>query len=142
VYARTDVGGAYRSDPANRRWMALTDWAGRNEENLTGIESIAADPVDPNRVYIAAGQYITAGNGQILSSVDMGRTWPQHIGRPWAETSMAGRWASDGDDPNLPSTLYFASHHRPVEEHGLPRRGRPSLIFPGRRQLQRWDDCG
>ncbi len=114
MYARTDVGGAYRSDPSNpsgRRWRPLTDWAGRNDENLTGIESIAADPVDPNRVYIAAGQYLNGGNGQILSSTDMGRTWTRNnIGAPMGGNvngrSMGERLAID---PNLPSTIYFGS---------------------------------
>jgi hypothetical protein len=54
VFARTDVGGAYRFDPAAQRWMPLTDWVGHDNSNLIGIESIAADPVDPNRVYLAA----------------------------------------------------------------------------------------
>jgi xyloglucan-specific exo-beta-1,4-glucanase len=113
AYARTDVGGAYRYDPANRRWMAITDWVGHNDGNLTGIESIAADPVDPNRVYIAAGQYTTAGNGMILSSTDMGRHWTKNsIGAPMGG-NVDGR--SMGErlvvDPNLPSTLYFGSRN-------------------------------
>jgi hypothetical protein len=41
AFARTDVGGAYRFDPANQRWMPLTDWVGHNNSNLMGIESIA-----------------------------------------------------------------------------------------------------
>jgi hypothetical protein len=111
VFARTDVGGAYRYDPANRRWRAITDWAGHNDSNLTGIESIAPDPIDPNRVYIAAGQYLTAGNGSILSSTDMGQTWTRNsIGAPMGGNadgrSMGERLAVD---PNLPSTLYFGS---------------------------------
>ncbi len=111
VFARTDVGGAYRRDPLNRRWLPITDWVGHNDGNFTGVESIAADPVDPNRVYIAAGQYLTAGNGFILSSTDMGRTWARHaIGAPMGGNvngrSMGERLAID---PNLPSTLYFAS---------------------------------
>jgi hypothetical protein len=28
VFARTDVGGAYRFDPASGRWAPLTDWVG------------------------------------------------------------------------------------------------------------------
>ena len=58
AFARTDVGGAYRYDPANRRWMPMTDWVGRADSNLIGIESIAVDPTDPNRVYLAAGEYL------------------------------------------------------------------------------------
>ena len=100
----------------------ITDWAGRNEENLTGIESIAADPVDPNRVYIAAGQYLTAGNGQILSSTDMGRTWTRNnIAAPMGGNvngrSMGERLA-DRPEPAQHPVLRLA-HRGPVEEHGL-----------------------
>ena len=113
AFARTDVGGGYRFDPANQRWMPLTDWVGHNNSNLIGIESIAADPTDPHNVYLAAGEYLTAGNGAILSSTDMGRTWTTNaIGAPMGG-NVDGR--SMGErlvvDPNLPSTLYFGSRN-------------------------------
>jgi hypothetical protein len=113
VFARTDVGGAYRYDPTAHRWMAITDWVGHNDSNLLGIESIAADPVDPNRVYMAAGMYLTAGNGAILSSTDMGQTWARNnISAPMGGNadgrSMGERLAID---PNLTSTLYFGSRN-------------------------------
>jgi photosystem II stability/assembly factor-like uncharacterized protein len=113
VFARTDVGGAYRFDPANGRWMAITDWVGHDDGNLTGIESIAPDPVDPNRVYLAAGTYLTGGNGAILRSTDMGQTWartniPAPMGGNADGRSMGERLAVD---PNLPSTLFFGSRN-------------------------------
>jgi hypothetical protein len=113
AFARTDVGGAYRYDPTGRRWVAITDWVGHNDANLLGIESIATDPVDPNRVYMAAGMYLTAGNGSILSSTDMGQTWTHNtIAAPMGGNadgrSMGERLAID---PNLPSTLYFGSRN-------------------------------
>ena len=112
-FARTDVGGAYRYDPAGKRWMPITDWVGHTDSNLLGIESIAADPVDPNRVYLAAGMYTTAGNGSILSSTDMGQTWTRNnISAPMGGNadgrSMGERLAVD---PNLTSTLYFGSRN-------------------------------
>ncbi len=111
LFARTDVGGAYRFDPAARRWVAITDWVGHDDSNLMGIESIAADPIDPNRVYLAAGEYLTAGNGAILSSTDMGQTWarnaiPAPMGGNADGRSMGERLAID---PNQTSTLYFGS---------------------------------
>jgi hypothetical protein len=111
VFARTDVGGAYRYDPTAHRWMPITDWVGHNDSNLLGIESIAADPVDPNRVYLAAGMYLAAGNGSILSSTDMGQTWVRNdISAPMGGNadgrSMGERLAID---PNLTSILYFGS---------------------------------
>jgi hypothetical protein len=113
MFARTDVGGAYRYSPATKRWLPITDSIGHADGNLTGVESIAADPVDPNRVYVAAGQYVTAGNGFILASTDMGQTFtrypiPAPMGGNVDGRSMGERLAVD---PNLPSVLYFGSRN-------------------------------
>jgi hypothetical protein len=112
AFARTDVGGAYRFDPASTRWAPITDWVGKTNYNLIGIESIAVDPVDPTRVYLAAGEY-TSTNGFILSSTDMGQTFTQNsIGAPMGGNAD-GRNLGErlAVDPNLPSTLYFGSRN-------------------------------
>ena len=57
AYCRTDIGGAYRLDKETGRWKCLTDFVGGETWNYMGIESIATDPVEPNRVYLAAGTY-------------------------------------------------------------------------------------
>ncbi len=77
LYARTDVGGAYRWDSAGKQWSALTDWIEAKDVNLLGIDSLAVDPSDANRVYLAAGTYTAdfAPNGAILRSDDRGRTF-------------------------------------------------------------------
>ncbi|UUU23749.1 RICIN domain-containing protein [Streptomyces sp. DSM 40750] len=77
LYARTDMGGAYRWDVAAEQWIPLTDWAGEKDWNLLGIDSLATDPVAPDRLYLAAGTYTNswAGNGAILRSTDRGRTF-------------------------------------------------------------------
>ncbi|WP_035847119.1 RICIN domain-containing protein [Kitasatospora azatica] len=77
LYARTDMGGAYRWDTGAEQWIPLTDWVGEKDWNLQGIESLATDPVDPDRLYLAAGTYTNgwAGNGAILRSTDRGRTF-------------------------------------------------------------------
>jgi hypothetical protein len=115
MYARTDVGGAYRFDPATRRGVALTDDFGRDDWNLTGIESIGLDPTDANRVYAAVGTYTNdwAGNGAILRSRDQGRTWlrtnvPFKMGG-----NEDGRFAGErlAVDPREPSILFFGSRH-------------------------------
>jgi xyloglucan-specific exo-beta-1,4-glucanase len=77
VYILTDMGGAYRFNPVTNRWVPLLDWVGWDAWNFTGVESIASDPIDPNRVYIAAGTYSNswAGNGAMLCSTDKGKTF-------------------------------------------------------------------
>jgi photosystem II stability/assembly factor-like uncharacterized protein len=94
VYVRTDVGGAYRLDSALRRWVPLLDWANQTDWNLFGVESLASDPVDPKRVYIAAGTYTdpAVSNGEILRSSDYGRTW--------ARTPMPFKFAANENGRN------------------------------------------
>ncbi|MCW8375859.1 RICIN domain-containing protein [Streptomyces justiciae] len=77
LYARTDMGGAYRWDNGAQQWIPLTDWIGEKDWNLLGIDSVATDPVDPKRLYLMAGTYTNdwAGNGAILRSTDQGRTF-------------------------------------------------------------------
>ena len=111
IYARTDMGGAYRWDTPMNGWVPITDWISRANSNWIGIESIAADPVDANVVYMAAGTYMSNGNGVILSSTDRGATFKANtIGVPMGGNadgrSMGERLAID---PNLTSKLYFAS---------------------------------
>ena len=110
MYARTDVGGAYRWDTVSRQWIALNDWLSPAENNFTGIESMGLDPVDPNRVYLAAGTY-GRGPAAILRSDDQGKTFqisgvPFHMGG-----NEDGR--HDGErlavDPNEGNILFFGS---------------------------------
>lgn len=76
-YARTDVGGAYRWDEATQTWLPLNDALGRDESQLTGVLSVALDPADSNRVYLACGQYTPswASQAAVLASTDKGVTW-------------------------------------------------------------------
>ncbi|HVC46942.1 MAG TPA: hypothetical protein VND90_06820 [Terracidiphilus sp.] len=77
TYARTDMGGAYRWDAAAHRWQPILDWVPLKDLNLMGVASIAVDPEDPNRVYLACGTYTNprAPDGAILRSDDRGRTF-------------------------------------------------------------------
>jgi photosystem II stability/assembly factor-like uncharacterized protein len=77
VYIRTDIGGAYRLDRATSRWIALNDNLKRADNQLAGALSLAVDPHDPNRLYMAAGEYTGpyARGGALLRSTDRGATW-------------------------------------------------------------------
>jgi hypothetical protein len=112
-YARTDVGGAYRWDDTAKQWTPLTDWLGAEDANLTGIESLAIDPNDTSRVYLAAGTYTSdrAGNGAILRSNDRGKTFK----RADLPFRLGGNELGRGNgerlvvDPNDGHILFFGS---------------------------------
>lgn len=114
IYARTDMGGAYRWIESDQSWVPLTDWIGWEDWNNLGCESIAVDPVETNRVYIATGTYTndwTDDNGYILRSDDYGATWEQ-TELPFKNgANMLGR--SMGErlivDPNSNNVLYFGA---------------------------------
>jgi hypothetical protein len=113
AYARTDVGGAYRWDAVANRWEPLTDWISADDSNLLGIESIAVDPSDSERVYLAAGTYLNerVGNGAILRSQDRGRSF-QRADLPF---KLGGNEMGRGNgerlavDPNDGRVLFFGS---------------------------------
>lgn len=114
VYARTDMGGAYIRNKQTLEWEPITDWVSPDEWNLLGCESLATDPVETNRVYIAAGTYTnswTSMNGYILRSDDYGKTWertelPFKFGGNMPGRSVGERLMID---PNSNNILYFAA---------------------------------
>jgi len=112
-YVRTDIGGAYRWDNTIKRWSPLQDWLPFSQRNLLGAESIAIDPTDIKKLYIAAGTYTNNGspNGAILRSDDQGRHFtiarvPFKMGG-----NEDGRFAGERlqVDPNHPQTLLMAT---------------------------------
>ena len=74
-YCRTDMGGAYRWNDVSKKWEPLLDWVSYKDVNLMGVESIALDPADPNRLYMACGTYTRANSAAILRSNDRGKTF-------------------------------------------------------------------
>ena len=147
IYARTDIGGAYRWNPATSRWIPLMDWVSFDEWNLMGVDSLATDPVDPNRVYVLAGTYTnvwTNMNGAVLRSTDRGNTWQRTMLPFKSGGNMPGRSMGErlAIDPNRNATLYLgrAQRERPVAQHRLRRHlgqghqlPEPGHLHPGSR---------
>ncbi|KAF7339885.1 Oligoxyloglucan reducing end-specific cellobiohydrolase [Mycena venus] len=101
AYARTDIGGAYKLNPANDTWTPLLDFANDATWNYWGVAALATDPVQTNRLYLvgipaafdllvverelslqATGGYtnsfelsLSPNNGNILISTDYGSTF-------------------------------------------------------------------
>ena len=61
MYARTDMGGAYRFNASDDSWAPLQDDLGLNNQSYWGTLSLATDAAQPNRVYLATGLYTNGG---------------------------------------------------------------------------------
>ncbi|HEY1132122.1 MAG TPA: hypothetical protein VGF12_22135 [Roseateles sp.] len=115
MYARTDMGGAYRRDSATGPWIPLLDGLPLADVNLVGVESLAVDPHDPDALYLACGTYTNPAvpNGAVLRSHNRGRTF-QRTELPFklgANEGGRGNGERLAVDPNDGSVLYLGSRH-------------------------------
>jgi xyloglucan-specific exo-beta-1,4-glucanase len=110
LYARTDIGGAYRWNQSMSKWMPITDGLGFGgaESAFHGIESIALDPTNDQLVYMVAGM---GGNGRLYASSNQGASWT------WVALPFMVNGNADGRaigerlrlDPTNPSTMFYGS---------------------------------
>jgi hypothetical protein len=114
LYARTDIGGAYRWDQATSSWTPITDGLGFGgaESSYHGIESMALDPNNDQLVYMAAGMYNSdKADARLYISSNRGSTWT-YVGLPFSTGGNNGGRAMGERlmvDPNKPSTLFYGS---------------------------------
>lgn len=119
IYARTDVGGAYRWNEADKSWIPLNDWLDANSNGLFGIEALAVDPSRPGRLYMVAGtEYWNNGKTMILRSDDYGATFDTIDVTSQFTAHGNGYGRQNGErlavDPNNPDILFCGTR-----KHGL-----------------------
>jgi hypothetical protein len=116
-YLRTDMGGVYRWNKAKAKegWVPLTDFTdAAHYTSYLGPESIALDPTDPDKLYIAAGMY-SGSQGYILYSEDRGKTFQFYrLPSPFGTTLASnGNGRAEGErlavNPFKPKELFFAT---------------------------------
>jgi hypothetical protein len=108
VYARTDIGGAYRWNAAGNSWIPLLDFA--LDANTYGIESFAIDPSDSNRLYIAASRNSSTLK-YILVSTNQGATFTSYTPPFSLDGNARGRGGGERMvvDPNLHTILFYGT---------------------------------
>lgn len=113
IYARTDIGGTYRWDPLNKSWTPLNDSINTADWDWTGTESIALDPTNPDRLYLAQGMYTESygQNGAFLVSNNRGVGFQSYPVPFKMGSNDNGR--NGGErlqvNPFRPNELYFGS---------------------------------
>ncbi|EEF25422.1 conserved hypothetical protein, partial [Ricinus communis] len=114
AYARTDVGGAYRWDPRERRWHPLLDWVAEDQTGYLGIDALAVDPRDADNIWLLAGiAYLNGGRTAILHSTDAGKTFSIVDVTSQFKTHGNGMGRQDGErlavDPGNSKLLYVGT---------------------------------
>lgn len=105
LYARTDVGGAYRWQASDSVWIPLSD--GWESTASWGVLSMATHPTDSYKVYAITGR----GAGSFRYSRDRGATWTV-VSTPFrVDGNMEGRGTGERlqVDTRRPEILYFGS---------------------------------
>ena len=114
VYIRTDIGGFYRWNAANKTWIPLTDRFPKAQQTYYGGEALAFDPNNPNIVYIAAGKYSAwQPKGSIFKSSDRGQTWQKLNLDLGMDSNDEHRWAGMrlAVNPHNSNIIFFGSRH-------------------------------
>jgi len=114
IYARTDVGGAYRWDAAARRWTPLLDWVSEEQTGYLGIDALAVDPHKASNIYLLAGiAYLNGGRTAVLRSTDYGKSFDVVDVSAQFKTHGNGMGRQDGErlavDPDDGNVLYLGS---------------------------------
>lgn len=117
MYCRTDIGGVYRFDYAAQRWVSLIDHVGEDDLRETCPISVALDPANPSRLFIASGLRDPDSHGCLTVSEDCGATFVKYelpffvhgnlhgrgtgerllfdAGVLWMASQLDGLWRSD-----------------------------------------------
>ena len=110
-YARTDVGGAYKWDDSEKKWIALNYDISEDDVGLLGIDGIAVDPNNAANVYLAAGtSYFSNAKTCILVSHDYGAHFKQVEVSDLIKVHGNGMGRGNGEriavDPNNSDIIY------------------------------------
>jgi gliding motility-associated-like protein/uncharacterized repeat protein (TIGR02543 family) len=116
IYCRTDVGGAYRWNAAGNQWVQLLDWLPESQGGLSGVESLAIDPQNPNNIYMLCGiSYLSSGQTAILKSTDKGNTFSVIDVTSKFKTHANGYGRGNGErlvvDPNNSNVIFCGTRY-------------------------------
>jgi hypothetical protein len=114
MYARTDVGGAYRWDNSAQKWVSLLDWVSDNQNGYLGVESLAVDPNNSANVSMLVGiSYFNGGSTAILRSTNYGASFTITDVSSQFKAHGNGMGRQNGErlsyDPGNSNTLYVGT---------------------------------
>ncbi|MGA2442546.1 MAG: hypothetical protein ABSH08_16455, partial [Tepidisphaeraceae bacterium] len=111
IYARTDVGGLYKTVNDGTSWTQLLNWEGNGSGGSNGVLSFAIDPENSNNLYADTGLY-SGSDGYVLYSTNAGATWGVTPLSFWVGGNMDGRGAGEriAVDPYDSNIIFLGSN--------------------------------
>lgn len=120
IYARTDVSGAYRWDPAKSVWKQVVTSSSMPNDSVgygryLGVDSIVGAPGDANVAYMVLGsQPYALTAGQVFRSENRGETWTAtQFKATGVKVEANGEGRQEGErlavDPANSQVVYFGS---------------------------------
>ena len=111
MYARTDVGGAYRYNYDTDSWEQLFGFLTDAERGYLSVDAMAIDPTDDNTVYFLCGcAYFSGAGTRIYKTTDGGKTFTYVDVTDMIQVHGNGNGRQTGEsiavDPDNPDTIY------------------------------------
>ena len=111
MYARTDVGGAYKYNYETDEWEQLFGFLNDAERGLLSVSGIAIDPTDDNTAYFLCGcAYFSDAKTSIFKTTDGGKTFTETDVTDMIQVHANGDGRECTEpiaiDPDNPDTIY------------------------------------
>lgn len=111
MYARTDVGGAYKYNYQTDQWEQLLGNINDADRGYLSVDAMAIDPTDENTVYFLCGcAYFTDAKTAIFKTTDGGKSFERIDITDLIQVHGNGNGRQTGEsiavDPDDPKTIY------------------------------------
>ncbi len=111
MYARTDVGGAYRYNYDTGNWEQMLDDLNEEERGFLSVDAMCIDPTDDNTIYLLCGcAYFSGARTEIFRSRDGGETFDRIDVTDMIQVHGNGAGRQCGEaiavDPDNPNIIY------------------------------------
>ena len=103
MYARTDVGGAYRYDYEQKKWVQLLGFLNDADRGFLSVDAMCVDPNDDDTLYLLCGcAYFSDARTVIFRSHDAGETFEEIDVTDLMMSGLTGEAiAVDPDNPDI-----------------------------------------
>ncbi|MCR5541994.1 MAG: 1,4-beta-glucanase [Ruminococcus sp.] len=111
MYARTDVGGAYKYNYDTESWEQLFGFINEADRGLLSVDAMAIDPTDDDTVYFLCGcAYFSSEKTVIFKTTDGGKTFTEIDVTSLIKVMGNGDGRQCGEsiavDPDNPNIIY------------------------------------